>query len=118
MSNEVRQYTVAPDDDGIRLDRWFKRHLPQIGFGMVSNWARVLGAASPPGGTRRTCPAVSRSSGFTRLPSTRTCPVRAHFETMPKPICGKWRLNQRSSRTPSSSGCTVNWRTLSDVLIR
>ena len=41
MSNEVRQYTVAPDDDGIRLDRWFKRHLPQIGFGMVSKWART-----------------------------------------------------------------------------
>lgn len=39
--NEVRQFTVAPDDDGIRLDRWFKRHLPQIGFGTVSKWART-----------------------------------------------------------------------------
>jgi 23S rRNA pseudouridine955/2504/2580 synthase len=37
----VRQFTVAPDDDGIRLDRWFKRHLPQIGFGTVSRWART-----------------------------------------------------------------------------
>ena len=37
----VRQFTVAADDDGIRLDRWFKRHLPQIGFGMVSKWART-----------------------------------------------------------------------------
>ncbi|BBC74197.1 RNA pseudouridine synthase [Altererythrobacter sp. B11] len=37
----VRQFTVAPDDDGIRLDRWFKRHLPQVGFGMVSRWART-----------------------------------------------------------------------------
>ena len=41
MSDSVRQFTVAPDDDGIRLDRWFKRHLPQIGFGMVSKWART-----------------------------------------------------------------------------
>ncbi len=41
MSKEVRQFTVQPDDDGIRLDRWFKRHLPQIGFGMVSKWART-----------------------------------------------------------------------------
>jgi 23S rRNA pseudouridine955/2504/2580 synthase len=41
MSSEVRQFTVAADDDGIRLDRWFKRHLPQIGFGMVSKWART-----------------------------------------------------------------------------
>ena len=40
-SNEVRQFTVAADDDGIRLDRWFKRHLPQIGFATVSRWART-----------------------------------------------------------------------------
>ncbi|NVE94776.1 RluA family pseudouridine synthase [Altererythrobacter lutimaris] len=40
-STEVRQFTVGEDDDGIRLDRWFKRHLPQIGFGMVSKWART-----------------------------------------------------------------------------
>ena len=38
---QVRQFTVGSDDEGIRLDRWFKRHLPQIGFGMVSKWART-----------------------------------------------------------------------------
>ena len=41
MSETVRQFTVAPDDDGVRLDRWFKRHLPLIGFAMVSRWART-----------------------------------------------------------------------------
>lgn len=41
MSDQVRQFTVAPDDDGIRLDRWFKRHLPQIGFATVNRWART-----------------------------------------------------------------------------
>ncbi len=40
-SKDVRQFTVGPDDDGIRLDRWFKRNLPQIGFGTVSKWART-----------------------------------------------------------------------------
>jgi 23S rRNA pseudouridine955/2504/2580 synthase len=40
-ANEVRQFTVAADDDGVRLDRWFKRHLPQVSFGMVSKWART-----------------------------------------------------------------------------
>lgn len=40
-STEVRQFTVAPDDDGVRLDRWFKRHLPQIGFATISRWART-----------------------------------------------------------------------------
>ena len=40
-SDEVRTFTVEPDDDGVRLDRWFKRHLPQVGFGTVSKWART-----------------------------------------------------------------------------
>jgi len=39
--SEVRQFTVAPDDDGIRLDRWFKRHLPDANFNMVSRWSRT-----------------------------------------------------------------------------
>ena len=38
---EVRQYTVGADDDDIRLDRWFKRHLPQVGFATVARWART-----------------------------------------------------------------------------
>jgi len=39
--DKVRQFTVDADDEGARLDRWFKRHLPQIGFGTVSRWART-----------------------------------------------------------------------------
>ena len=39
--NNVRQFTVGEDDDGIRLDRWFKRNLPQVGFATVSRWART-----------------------------------------------------------------------------
>ena len=38
---EPRNFTVAEDDDGIRLDRWFKRHLPDISFNLVSRWART-----------------------------------------------------------------------------
>lgn len=50
----VRQFTVALDDDGIRLDRWFKRHLPDASFNIVSRWARtgqlrVDGARATPG---------------------------------------------------------------------
>jgi len=41
MSGEVRQFTVAPDDDGIRLDRWFKRNLADASFNLVSRWART-----------------------------------------------------------------------------
>ncbi len=41
MSEVVRQFTVAPDDNDVRLDRWFKRHLPDIGFATISRWART-----------------------------------------------------------------------------
>ena len=40
-SDNLRTFTVAEDDDGIRLDRWFKRHLPDISFNLVSRWART-----------------------------------------------------------------------------
>ena len=40
-SDNVRQFTVSEDDEGIRLDRWFKRNLPQVGFATVSRWART-----------------------------------------------------------------------------
>jgi len=40
-SDQVRQFTVAPDDDGIRLDRWFKRNLPDASFNAVSRWSRT-----------------------------------------------------------------------------
>jgi len=53
-SQNVRQFTVGLDDDGIRLDRWFKRHLPDASFNIVSRWARtgqlrVDGARATPG---------------------------------------------------------------------
>ena len=40
MASEIRTFTVGEDDDGIRLDRWFKRHLPDVSFNLVSRWAR------------------------------------------------------------------------------
>ncbi len=38
---EARTFTVTDDDDGIRLDRWFKRHLPEVSFNQVSRWSRT-----------------------------------------------------------------------------
>ena len=35
VSLDVRQFRVGADDDGIRLDRWFQRHLPDVGFNLV-----------------------------------------------------------------------------------
>jgi 23S rRNA pseudouridine955/2504/2580 synthase len=38
---EARTFTVSEDDDGIRLDRWFRRHMPDASFNIVSRWART-----------------------------------------------------------------------------
>ncbi|MES2339500.1 MAG: RluA family pseudouridine synthase [Pseudomonadota bacterium] len=51
---DIREFTVGADDDGIRLDRWFKRHQPDTSFNLVSRWARtgvlrVDGARVQPG---------------------------------------------------------------------
>ena len=50
----IRQFNGGYDDDGIRLDRWFKRHLPDTSFTTVAKWARtgqlrVDGARATPG---------------------------------------------------------------------
>lgn len=52
--SEVRTFIVEAEDDGIRLDRWFKRHLPEVSFNTVSRWARtgqlrVAGKRAVPG---------------------------------------------------------------------
>ena len=41
FSDNVRQFTVDAEDDGIRLDRWFKRNLPEASFNIVSRWSRT-----------------------------------------------------------------------------
>ncbi len=41
MSDFGRTFTVSSEDDDIRLDRWFKRHLPDTSFNIVSRWART-----------------------------------------------------------------------------
>lgn len=54
LEDQVRTFIVGADDDGIRLDRWFKRHLPDASFNLVSRWARtgqirIDGARATPG---------------------------------------------------------------------
>ncbi|WCT71918.1 RluA family pseudouridine synthase [Sphingomonas naphthae] len=41
FADQARTFIVKADDDGIRLDRWFKRHLPEASFALVSRWART-----------------------------------------------------------------------------
>ncbi len=36
-----RQDRIDADDDGIRLDRWFKRHRPDIPHALIARWTRT-----------------------------------------------------------------------------
>ncbi len=88
--NEVRQFIVGADDDGIRLDRWFKRHLDDVSFNLVSRWARtgqlrIDGARATPG------------DRVTQGQTIRVPPAEA-----PKPDTGKPKVQ----RTPLSDDQT------------
>jgi len=39
--SDVRTFTVGPDDEGVRVDRWFKRNLPEASHALLARWART-----------------------------------------------------------------------------
>ena len=81
MTRSVRQFTVEADDDGIRLDRWFKRNLPEASFAAVSRWART-GQLRVDG--KRADPADRLAAGqVLRVPPASTAPARAPRERAP-----------------------------------
>ena len=70
-----RSFTVSEDDDGIRLDRWFKRHMPDVSFNIVSRWART-GQLRIEG--KRATPGDRIEAGQTiRIPPPEAAPVQA-----------------------------------------
>ncbi|MCB9958481.1 MAG: RluA family pseudouridine synthase [Rhodospirillaceae bacterium] len=38
---DVRHHTVAAEDDGLRIDRWFRRHVPELGHGRLERLLRT-----------------------------------------------------------------------------
>ena len=82
---ENRTFTVTEDDDGIRLDRWFKRHMADISFNQVSRWART-GQLRVDG--KRAIPGDRVLAGQTiRLPPPEATPVAsAGDRAKPEPV--------------------------------
>jgi len=71
---DTQTFTVDEDDDGIRLDRWFKRHRPDVSFNIVSRWART-GQLRLDG--KRVTPGDRIAAGQEiRLPPPEAAPVR------------------------------------------
>ena len=81
--SDHRSFVVADDDDQIRLDRWFKRHLPDISFNQVSRWART-GQLRLDG--KRATPGDRIASGqIIRLPPPEAAPVKTARPSRPPP---------------------------------
>jgi len=79
---DPRTFTVSEDDDGIRLDRWFKRHLPDVSFNIVSRWARtgqlrVNGKKATPGDRIEVGQEI-------RVPRPEAAPATPEFKTPPR----------------------------------
>ena len=73
--SEPRSFTISEDDDGIRLDRWFKRNMPDVSFNLVSRWART-GQLRIDG--KRASPGDRLELGQTlRLPPAETVPEKS-----------------------------------------
>ncbi|MEM8750227.1 MAG: RluA family pseudouridine synthase [Pseudomonadota bacterium] len=62
----VTQKTVEPDEDGMRLDRWFKVHFPGLGFGPLQKLLRS-GQVRVDGGRVKTASRLSRGQ-IVRIP--------------------------------------------------
>jgi len=91
-SETVRQFTVGFDDEGIRLDRWFQRHLPEATFNVVSRWARtgqlrLDGARATPGDRVLTGQVI-------RVPPAD--PVQTERSARPKRVANLLSLDQTS----------------------
>lgn len=41
MSHDIRHFTVLEDDDGQRLDRWLKKHLPKTPYALLQKMVRT-----------------------------------------------------------------------------
>ncbi len=83
--NAVRHMAVSKDDDDIRVDRWFKRHFPDVPYGQLAKWLRT-GQVRVDGG--RVKPSVRLSSGQEiRLPPM--APATTKSERTQPPVSTK-----------------------------
>ncbi len=71
----VRQQVVARDEDGMRLDRWFATHFPQVGFGHLQKLLRS-GQVRVDSGRVKTSTRLA-SGQVVRVPPLEDAPARA-----------------------------------------
>ena len=77
----VRLQTVARDEDGMRLDRWFATHFPQVTFGHLQKLLRS-GQVRVDSGRVKTSTRL-QSGQLVRVPPLGDAPERARVPSIP-----------------------------------
>ena len=77
----VIQRVIKPDEDGIRIDRWFSRHFPQLTHGALEKLLRT-GQVRINGARVKASHRVSKGESV-RIPPL---PVKAQSEAVDKPV--------------------------------
>ena len=76
----VRHVAVADDDDGVRVDRWFKRHFPNVPYGQLAKWLRT-GQVRVDGGRAKPGARLSPGQQVRVPPVTNVAPAAAQAGT-------------------------------------
>lgn len=87
----VEKIIITADDDGIRLDRWFKRHYPMVGHGHLSKFLRK-GYVRLDGKRAKTSDRVHAGQ------EVRVPPLSKEFEETPKEKRTQMKLSPADSK--------------------
>lgn len=84
--------TVSAEDDDIRLDRWFKRHHPDLSHGMIEKWLRT-GQIRVDGKRAKSNQRLENGQEI-RLP-----PITAEIANKPRPVAATPKIDEAWAKT-------------------
>ena len=80
--SEVKQVTVAAKDDGLRLDRWFKEHVPDLPYGRLQKLLRT--GQVRVNGKRTKADARVEEGAIVRIPPIQTGDAKPNKPSAPR----------------------------------
>ncbi len=92
----VQTMTVTAEEDDLRLDRWFKRHFPNVGHGRLQKWLRT-GQVRLDGGRTKAGTHVREGQSI-RVPPIMPGDADGDVRQPRQPIVNSKRANELQSR--------------------
>ena len=99
----VQTRKVKPDEEGMRLDRWFKAHFPDLAFGHLQKLLRT-GQVRVDGGRAKTNTRLEpgmavRVPPLTRSEKTRTTGTKHRVSGLPRERLRRWAMRNPTPRS-------------------